>query len=492
MSKTAAGILLLLIGLISVPVLAQSPPDSSAATDVPAAEAEPSTPDSVSTVDSAPTTNSPSISYWGPASPDPGSTTLVRFTNPSRPVWESVVYWPVRIASYPLALTVKGIGGAIEGLDDAKVIYKIEHLLAPRRGPFGVLLDFRAGGISGIGGGFTAEHTSFLKRGNLFRLHAEATLRGDRRVNLGVRLGSPEKTATEVGLGYRVRPYASYYGVGPGTDEDAKSFYNQESLWAGASHRRSLGGGVHVQGDLLRSSIAAGAPGDKEEPAIEEEFLGALPLGYGFHSYGWTVGAQLSHENGLGPGRATHGGLRRIRASRFIGDSVDEAAFWSFRGEAQQYLTLFYPYRVLALRGVFSWIESSEGKDVPFQRLLSNDDPDLLRGYPDFRFRDRRLAILSAEYRWPLWTNKTPGGSGLDLYLLSDAGQVFHDSKELGGGNLTFSYGGGLRLESSTKFKARLELAWSEEGMQFRFRGDQIFQFLKGSLFFGRDPVPDR
>jgi len=478
-SKTAAPILLLLIALLPATVHAQTPPDSIAASPDSAASAAPG----------APAATSPS--YWGSASPAPEDTALARFRNPSRPLWESAIYWPVRIASFPLALAARGIGSGVEALDDSKVIYRAGKLLAPRRGPFGVLLDFRAGGISGFGGGFTAEHGAFLGKGNLFRLRAETTTRSDHRLNLGIHVPSARDGGTELGLGYRARSYARYFGVGPETTEDAESFYWQESAWAGLSHRIGLGSGVHVQGDLLYSTIAAGAPGTDEHPSIETEYAFSLPPGYGYHSFGWTFGAQISHENGLGPGRPTHGGLRRLRVSRFVGTSKDEAEFSSFRGEAQQYLTLFYPYRVLALRGFASWIESSEG-GVPFQRLLSNDDPDLLRGYEDFRFRDLGMAVLSAEYRWPLWTNERPEGSGVDLYLLSDVGQVFHDTEDLGGGNLTVSYGGGLRLESTSGFRARLELAWSEEQMVFRLRADQIFQFMKGSLYFGRDPVPDR
>ena len=459
-SKTAAPILLLLIAMLPSAVRAQTPPDST------------------------------SQSYWGSAAPAPEDTALARFRNPPRPLWDGVIYWPVRIATLPLALAARGIGSGVEALDDSKVIYQVGHLLAPRRGPFGVLLDFRAGGNSGLGGGFIAEHGSFFGKGNLFRLRAETTTRGDHRLNLGVRVPSARDGGTEVGLGYRARTYARYFGLGPETTEDAESFYRQESAWAGLSHRIGLGSGVHVQGDLLYSSVAAGAPGTKEHPSIETEYAFNLPAGYGDHSFGWTFGAQISHENGLGPGRPTHGGLQRFRVSRFVGTS-DQAEFTSLRGEAQQYFTLFYPYRVLALRGFASWIEPSEAR-VPFQRLLSNDDPDLLRGYEDFRFRDRGMAVLSAEYRWPVWTNETANGSGVDLYLLSDVGQVFHDTDELGGGNLTLSYGGGLRLESTAGFRARLELAWSEEQMVFRLRADQIFQFLKGSLYFGRDPVPDR
>ena len=480
MRKNLAPILLLLIALLPVQVRAQSEPDSVQAAASSAPSAEPSA------------QPASSISYWGEASPVPGDSTLARFVNPPRPLWESAIYWPVRIVSYPLALTVRGIGSGVEALDDSKVLYRIGRLLAPRRGPFGVLLDFRAGGISGLGGGVIAEHGAFFGKGNLFRLRAETTTRGDHRVNLGLKFPSSHDGATEFGLGYRIRGYARYFGVGPSTSDDAESFYHQESAWAGASRQWGVGDGVHVQGDVLYSSIAAGAPGSKEHPSIETEYAADLPFGYGHHSYGWTLGAQITQQNGLGPWRATHGGLRRIRASRFVGSSSDDTDFWTFRGEAQQYLTLFLPYRVLALRGFASWMELSEGGAVPFQRLLTNDDPDLLRGYEDFRFRDRGMAVLSAEYRWPLWSHMEQEGSGVDVYLLSDAGQVFHDVDQLGGGNLTYSYGGGLRLESAAGFRLRLEIARSEEQTMFRLRADQIFQFMKGSLYFGRDPVPDR
>jgi hemolysin activation/secretion protein len=123
---------------------------------------------------------------------------------------------------------------------------------------------------------------------------------------------------------------------------------------------------------------------------------------------------------------------------------------------------------------------------------MINDNPDVLRGYRSFRFRDRGLVALNSEYRFPILMNERPGGSGVDLYPLADWGQVFDDAEQIGFRNMKFSYGLGLRIESSTGFVAKIEWARSEEETTIQFRSDQLFQFMKLGFLYGRDPVPAR
>jgi len=164
----------------------------------------------------------------------------------------------------------------------------------------------------------------------------------------------------------------------------------------------------------------------------------------------------------------------------------------TYRIDMQQFFQLWYPYHVLALRAFATWIDQVGATPVPFQRLMTNDDPDLLRGFRDFRWRDRGMAVLSAEYRWPLWVLTQANGMGLDLYLHSDIGQVFSSLDQINRDNLTFSYGAGIRLLGARGFVLRLEYARSNETFVVRVRGDQIFQFTRGGLFYGRDPIPAR
>ncbi|RKX39755.1 MAG: hypothetical protein DRP64_13850 [Verrucomicrobia bacterium] len=199
------------------------------------------------------------------------------------------------------------------------------------------------------------------------------------------------------------------------------------------------------------------------------------------------------HDTTNGDGRPETGGFHRLEAEYFTASDNTEAAHWTYRVDLQQYIPLWHTRRALALRGVLV-VQDNENEDpIHFQRLLTNDDPDLLRGYPDFRFRDEGLAVLTAEYRWPLWAWREAESTGLDAYLFTDVGQVFDEYADIRGSSLTESYGGGIRLlNSSGNFSARLEIAWSEEGTQLRIRGDQVFEYLKGGLFHGRDQVPSR
>src|SRR6185312_8732869 len=165
---------------------------------------------------------------------------------------------------------------------------------------------------------------------------------------------------------------------------------------------------------------------------------------------------------------------------------------WSYRAELQQFFTLWHPYRVLALRGYGSWLDPAGSNDIPFQRLMVNDTPDVLRGYRSFRFRDRGLVVLNSEYRFPVLMKQRPGGSGVNLYPLADWGQVFDDVGQIGLNEMKFSYGVGLRLEGMRGLVARFEWARSSEESTFLFRMDQIFQFVRLGFVYGRDPVPSR
>jgi outer membrane protein assembly factor BamA len=430
-------------------------------------------------------------SYWGdiPARPD---TICQAVADRPRPTWERAVLIPYRVVTFPLALAGNGAGASIEFLDENRVLERAASLLGPRRGPFGFLLDFGFGGLSGLGGGLTAEHTRFLGPGNTLRVRASTSTKHDHRLGAAARFGRAGNGYVEFGAGYRQRPNVRFFGFGPEAREEDESFFHQEMGWVGVTVRRPVGGESHLETEAIYTTVATGAPGKEHTPPTEDEFDPATLPGYGRHSYGLALGTRLMHESPGLTNRPGRGGLQRIRATYFQSVDREDVRFWNFRGEAQQFFTLWRPLRVLALRGVVSWTEDVGDDPVPLSRLQSNDDPDLLRGYDDFRWRDRGIAIATAEYRWPVWAHQRAMGPGVDAYLLTDAGQVFGAAEELSVDHLTFSYGGGIRVESGRGFSFRIEYARSEETSVLRFRADQVFQFVKGGFLYGREPIPDR
>lgn len=408
------------------------------------------------------------------------------------PITHAIFFWPVRIVTFPLALVADGIGAGVEGLDKGRVIQRTSELLGPRRGPFGVVLGVQAGGLSGFGAGVSIEHDAFFRKGNLLRVRASTTVNGDHRASVGLRIPYGPGEQFEYGIGYRARENARYFGIGPTTNREDESYYKQELFFTGVSLRKKIGGGLFAEGDLLYSSIGAGEPRDDASPSISLVFPGALPAGFGEHSYGVSLGLQLMHENDLGPLRPTKGGSRRVRVERFESTDKSDVGFWSYRAELQQFFTLWHPYRIFALRTYGSWIDPSGSGEFPFQRLMINDNPDAFRGYRAFRFRDRGMVAVDGEYRFPIIMKERTGGAGLDLYPLADWGQVFGNAGDVSFRNMVFSYGLGIRVESKLGFVARLEWSRSDEENTFRFRSDQLFQFMKSGLLYGRDPVPAR
>jgi hypothetical protein len=435
----------------------------------------------------------PAASRWGDF-PAPSDSTAAALRNSPTPLWEQTLLVPYTVAALPLRALAAGAGATVAYLDDRHVIYRIGRLLRPRTGPFGVLINFTAGGLTGLGGGTTVVHDAFFGHDNRFKAYVQATTRGARKATLGIRLGEADDGQIELGAGYRLQANARYFGIGPEAQGAAESYYTQELTWLGASYNRSLGGDFASEAGVLLSTLGARGPEDDEEDApIATVHAGALPPGYRARSDGVTLSVGLRRDTTVEEGRPEQGGTQRLRVARFEAVDETDVAFWSYRGEVEQFVPLWFSRRALALRGYASWIDPSRHDDVPFQRLMTNDDPDLLRGFRDFRWRDRGMAAVTVEYRWPIWAEKRADGLGLDAYLLADLGQVFGDLDEIALDDLTTSFGGGARLLSVTGgFLGRLEYARSREESVVRLRADQVFQFARNGLYHGRNPIPSR
>lgn len=437
------------------------------------------------------------VSYWGPLPPPGDSAAVARPRNNRMPLWEGAVVYPWRVVTYPIKLTTLGLGAGIVALDEGGAIKALARLLAPPPTLVGFTPAASAGGSAGFGLGGTLYDKHFLGRSGEAQLRYEGTFSGAHKTSLGYRLGGGTRRQLDFVLGYRYRPYARFFGIGPNSRPTDQTLFAQQIGWVGAAYRRGLG--THLTGELelLGSQILAGgtdfdlSDGTRYLPDV---FGGAhLPPGYRKNSRGVSLAFSLAHDNTPETGRPERGGLRRATASWFESFGDLDADFWTFRAEAQQFLPLWFSQRALALRGFVSYIDPTGSDPVPFQRYNYNDTPDNLRGYREYRFRDRGLAILSAEYRWPIWADRTADGPGMDMYLLTDVGQVFGNFHQITLPNMTVSYGGGLRvIGGSHGLALRLELAKSREETQLRFRADQVFQFMKESLFYGRNPIPSR
>lgn len=124
--------------------------------------------------------------------------------------------------------------------------------------------------------------------------------------------------------------------------------------------------------------------------------------------------------------------------------------------DAEQYVPLLHGNWVLFLGVHASTTTTAAGRAVPFFLL-----PDLgghdLRGFNNFRFRDRHSIYMTAEYRWY-------AQEFLDAAVFYDAGKVVAERGSLDFSHLKSSIGVGIRFHGLQTTALRLEVARSRDG----------------------------
>ena len=158
------------------------------------------------------------------------------------------------------------------------------------------------------------------------------------------------------------------------------------------------------------------------------------------------------------PGYSRVGGLLRAEFADYRQSNGNQFGFQRIDADVQRFVPLAGESRIIALRASASTTMTAANREVPFFELPSLGGHDALRGYSDWRFRDRNRALFSAEYRWT-------AGPLVDMSVFGDAGTVAARFGDLFDSRLHTSYGVGISLHTPSSTFARLELARSREGM---------------------------
>jgi outer membrane protein assembly factor BamA len=163
------------------------------------------------------------------------------------------------------------------------------------------------------------------------------------------------------------------------------------------------------------------------------------------------------------PGNPHKGGMAGVFVSRFDDRRSNAFEFTRIAFETRQFLPLGSEQRVLALRLFASTDEVDAGSRVPFYFQETLGGSETLRGFREFRFRDRRTFYGSTEYRWE-------AAAFMELALFYDVGQVYGSGVKLAWDRLETSYGGGLRFKTPRAVILRMDVGHSREGTRFYFK----------------------
>ncbi|HET9467274.1 MAG TPA: BamA/TamA family outer membrane protein [Vicinamibacterales bacterium] len=170
------------------------------------------------------------------------------------------------------------------------------------------------------------------------------------------------------------------------------------------------------------------------------------------------------------PDHPTHGGLYQAAITRYSDLDLNAFSFNRYEAEAAHFVPLLYEGLVLALHGWTAMSDTAAGQTVPVYLMPSLGGTSLLRGFSNYRFHDRHLAVVNAEARIALTMH-------IDTALFVDAGTVAPRVEDLRLANT--SYGIGFRLHTHKKTTARIDAAHGREGWRVSFSLNDPFRLRR-------------
>lgn len=348
--------------------------------------------------------------------------------------------------------------------------------LTPSRGPMERTLSWIGANVDEAGDG---KHDGFYPQmvgmingagvsfGPGFRHH----LMGDRAVldvsaamswrryrSVDARIAWPRLVGDRLSLGaqavYHDFTRINYFGVGTGSHEDDRTDYRMKGVDVLGFTAVQLNPWLSITsraGMLRRLEIAEGT--SELYPSIGERFTDLTAPGLDRQPTFIHADVSLDADTRDVPGYPSRGGRYRLATAAFHDRNFGRYSFRRIEADAAQYIAL--GRSVFALRGRLD-VSRDGGHAIPFYLLPSLGGADSLRGYADYRFRDRDVLMVNAEYRWPV-------ARFVDLAGFYDAGAV-GSRVGLLTTEMHTDYGLGVRVHSSTHSSVRLDVAGSVEG----------------------------
>lgn len=255
--------------------------------------------------------------------------------------------------------------------------------------------------------------------------------------------------------GYRSRPSEKFFGIGNRTDRNEESYFR-------TVHREAAIGFSSKINDHLRSSIQLGFQnvgvtessdsesaqllfGEAEAPGL---FTGAVLR---------STALSIDHDTKDDEHRATRGGTETIQVSLNEAVGKGDFAYWKYRVDVQRFFAVSRDRRkVIAVRGMAETNQEKGGSHIPFFNMPAIGTWSTLRGFEDYRFRDKSALSFGLEYRYRIWR-------ALDWGLFVDRGQVAPEPGDFAWNRFHTGYGARLIMLPTPKFPITADFGRSNE-----------------------------
>ena len=282
-------------------------------------------------------------------------------------------------------------------------------------------------------------------------------------------LSNPDLTFALQGS-YTNSPQLDYYGPGPNSSiHNHTDFRREDTLFnfrAGLHTSHNLAEACRI-GQLLQHV----GPGTSDDlPTTQSVFGPAQAPGIEKQSNYLIPGCSVELDLRDFPEDPHKGTYVLAAFDRYYAEDASRFSFYRVSLLGEQFIPFFHRKRVIALRARTELNFHSSNQVVPFylQPTLGSDTD--LRGYSRYRFYDENLLLVTVEYRWEI-------GTGFDVALFVDGGDVFHRPWQVSLFDVKNSFGFGLRFKNQSERKviARLDAGFSREGFQVWLRVPELF-----------------
>lgn len=292
---------------------------------------------------------------------------------------------------------------------------------------------------------------------------ASATTSSKRYTMMQSRMVWPHLRGDRLSIGAQVQyddfTQINYFGVGAGSLKANQTDYRLRQLDAGGFATLQLDRNVMLStraGLLRRVNVGSGS--SVLYPGIAEQFDESTAPGLTQQPTYLHAELAVEADTRNVPGYPTSGGRYRVSVASFHDRDFSQYSFRRVEADGAQYVPVFGK-SVLAVRGRVALTGTGAGQVVPFYLLPTLGGSRSLRGYDDYRFRDRDLLLMNAEYRWPILRV-------LDGAAFYDAGTVAPTMGQLATHRLTTDYGFGLRVHARNRQLVRADVARGREGVR--------------------------
>jgi outer membrane protein assembly factor BamA len=252
---------------------------------------------------------------------------------------------------------------------------------------------------------------------------------------------------------YRIFPQDAFWGLGPNTKPADRANYLYEDLDTGVTLSTSIRK-FRAGTEAGYTEINTGRGRDTRYPSIPES-LQSQPR---FVHVGAFVEYDTYDEEG-----DPHDGSKLRFAWTTYASYLDR-----FTVDLRRFIPIGESDRLgLRLQSQFTH-SSLASSELPFFLLPTAGGTNTVRGFNQYRFRDRNALVMNAEYRRPL-------NAFLDAVAFVDAGRVFSRPENIGLQHLHPSAGIGARIKFGSRVFFGVDLGISSETKRLWFRSEQMF-----------------